>query len=134
MKEERIKELCSEMLKQLGFATVPKDEQCEMQGDYNWQIAMATFRTLISETKNIPVVIENRNTEPKELVNSPNHYNMYSVEAFEMARRIWGNEAVATTCEIDAFYYRMRLGHKDNVEQELKKEAWNLNKAEELRK
>ena len=72
-------------------------------------------------------------TKPKEAVNSPNHYNRYSVEAIEMAVRIFGKEKVAIACEIDAFYYRMRLGLKDDFKQDLAKEKWNLDKAKELR-
>ena len=45
-----------------------------------------------------------------EMVNHPNHYNRYSVEAVEMARRIWGDEALITAAEITAFFYRMRMG------------------------
>ena len=69
-----------------------------------------------------------------EMVNSPVHYNRYSVEVIEMLRRIYGTEATALFCEMTAFVYRMRMGTKpDNpIEQELAKEAWNLNKAKEL--
>ena len=71
-----------------------------------------------------------------EMVNSPAHYNRYSVEVIEMLRRIYGTEATALFCEMTAFVYRMRMGTKpDNpIEQELAKEEWNLNKAKEFRK
>lgn len=46
---------------------------------------------------------------------------------------IFGKEAVRQYCLITAFKYRMRLGHKDAVDQELKKEKWYLDKAEELK-
>ena len=36
-------------------------------------------------------------------------------------------------CEMTAFKYRMRLGHKDQVDQEMGKEKWYLDKANELR-
>lgn len=42
----------------------------------------------------------------------PDYYNRYSIEAVEMARRIWGDEALCTTAEITAFFYRMRAGMK----------------------
>lgn len=69
-----------------------------------------------------------------EMVNSPAHYNRYSVEVIEMLRRIYGTEATALFCEMTAFVYRMRMSTKpDNpIEQELAKEVWNLNKAKEL--
>lgn len=70
-----------------------------------------------------------------EMVNHPNHYNRYSVEAVEMARRIWGDEALITAAEITAFFYRMRMGLKpeNSVQQELDKENFWLNYAKKLR-
>ena len=70
-----------------------------------------------------------------EMVNHPNHYNRYSVEAVEMARRIWGDEALITAAEITAFFYRMRMGLKpeNSVQQELDKEYFWLNYAKKLR-
>lgn len=61
-------------------------------------------------------------------VNSPDYYNRYSVEVVEMARRIWGDEAMKTAAEITAFIYRMRMGTKpDNpIEQDFEKEEWWL--------
>ena len=70
-----------------------------------------------------------------EMVNHPNHYNRYSVEAVEMARRIWGDDALITAAEITAFFYRMRMGLKpeNSVQQELDKENFWLNYAKKLR-
>lgn len=67
--------------------------------------------------------------ENYEMVNHPSHYNRYSVEAVEMARRIWGDEALKTAAEITAFFYRMRMGLKpdNSVQQELNKEEYWLN-------
>ena len=69
-----------------------------------------------------------------EMVNHPSHYNRYSIEAVEMARRIWGDEAMKTAAEITAFFYRMRMGLKpeNSVEQELEKEKFWLNYAKNL--
>ena len=55
----------------------------------------------------------------------PDYYNRYSVEAVEMARRIWGDEALKHAAEIQAFFYRMRMGSKpgNSIMQELEKEA-----------
>ena len=71
-----------------------------------------------------------------EHVNSPTHYNTYSIETIDMMVRVFGKDKVADFCEINAFKYRMRMGTKpDNaIEQDLKKEQWYLNKAKELRK
>ena len=37
---------------------------------------------------------EVKKEETYEYVNHPSHYNRYSIEAVEMARRIWGDDAV----------------------------------------
>lgn len=63
----------------------------------------------------------------------PPRYNQYSIETLEMMRRIWGNEATIMWCEMTAFKYRMRLGHKDNIESELEKESFYLNYAKRLK-
>ena len=69
-----------------------------------------------------------------EMVNHPSHNNRYSIEAVEMARRIWGDEAMKTAAEITAFFYRMRMGLKpeNSVQQELEKEEFWLNYAKNL--
>lgn len=68
-----------------------------------------------------------------EYVNSPKHYNQYDVETIDMMERIWGIEKTITFCELNAFKYRMRLGFKDEMEQDFKKEQWYLSKVNELR-
>lgn len=72
-------------------------------------------------------------TEVKEQVNHPIHYNQYSIEVIDMMISIWGRDETALFCEMNAFKYRMRLGHKDDIQQDLKKEQWYLNKAKEIR-
>jgi len=66
---------------------------------------------------------------------NPIHYKGYSVETIEMMVRIFGAENVATHCEINAFKYRMRLGKKqgESITDDLAKEKWYLDKANELR-
>lgn len=70
----------------------------------------------------------------KDKIN-PDHYKRYSLEAIDMMRSVYGDDAVAMYCEMTAFKYRMRMGTKpgEPVEDDLKKEAWYLNKAKELR-
>lgn len=70
--------------------------------------------------------MENKN------VNHPSHYNQYPIETIEMMERIFGREKTRDWCIMTAFKYRMRLGHKDNYEQDFAKEQWYLNKAAEL--
>ena len=71
-----------------------------------------------------------------EVVDHPAHYNQYPIETIDMMVRIWGNEATARWCEMTAFKYRMRMGHKpdNDTAQDIEKERWYLNKAMELRK
>ncbi len=73
--------------------------------------------------------VENKN---EEQVNHPARYNQYPIEAIDMMEAIWGRKAVIDFCLMNAFKYRMRLGHKDNVKQDMAKEQWYLNKANEL--
>ena len=70
-----------------------------------------------------------------EMVDHPNHYNLYDIEAIDMIERIWGAENAALWCEITAFKYRMRMGTKpgEDVTRDLNKEQWYLKKAKELR-
>ena len=72
--------------------------------------------------------------EIEDKINHPNYYNRYSVEAVEMARRIWGDEALKQAAEITAFFYRMRAGVKPEnpIEQDLNKEQWWLDYAKSL--
>lgn len=64
---------------------------------------------------------------------SPSHYRAYDMESIEMMIRIWGKQRVAEWCEITAFKYRCRVGMKDDVQQDLQKEAYYLAKWKELR-
>jgi len=67
-------------------------------------------------------------------VNHPKHYNDYPIEVINMMIKIWGRDKVRDYCEINAFKYRMRLGHKnpDHFQEDFDKEQWYLNKAKEL--
>lgn len=67
-------------------------------------------------------------------VNHPSHYNGYDVECIEMMRRIWGDEEVRIFCKLNALKYRMRMGHKDDINQDFAKEKWYVDKMKELEK
>lgn len=62
--------------------------------------------------------------EDYEMVNHPQHYNLYSEETIEIMKDIYGPDAVALWSEMTAFKYRMRMGAKPGspVEQDLEKE------------
>ena len=70
---------------------------------------------------------------PKDNIN-PSHYKQYPVEVINMMVSIFGAQKVIDFCILTAFTYRMRLGHKDDMKQELEKEKWYMDKAEELKK
>ncbi len=70
--------------------------------------------------------------EDKEMVDHPSHYNQYPKETIDMMVDIFGRDAVRQWCVITAFKYRMRMGLKDDIEQDFDKEQWYLNKAKEL--
>ena len=67
----------------------------------------------------------------KDQIN-PAHYKKYDVETIDMMISIWGVKETISYCIMTAFKYRMRLGHKDDLKQELNKEKWYLDKAKEL--
>lgn len=71
-------------------------------------------------------------SEQKDQIN-PSHYKQYPLESIQMMEAIWGTQKTMDFCYMTAYKYRMRIGHKDNVEQELKKERWYLDKAEQLK-
>lgn len=81
------------------------------------------------------ISLQTPSEEEYDYVN-PNHYKNFSKEAIDMMIDIWGKEAVATYCEINAFKYKIRVGDKPDqpIERDLKKAKWYLNKAKELQK
>lgn len=93
-----------------------------------------------AEDNNIEIVEEkkedSKEEEHYEMVNSPKHYNQYGMEVIDVIEKVFGKENTAMWCEITAFKYRMRMGLKpdNSVEQDLAKEKWYLDKAEELRR
>lgn len=91
-------------------------------------------KKIIETGKKVPKILKGEK-ENYEMVNHPNHYNLYDIEAIDMIERIWGKEKAALWCEITAFKYRMRMGTKpgENIQRDLNKEQWYLNKAKELR-
>lgn len=69
-----------------------------------------------------------------EQVNHPAHYNQYPIEIIDMMIIMFGKEATFYFCLLNAFKYRMRAGNKLNLEEDLAKEQWYLEKAKELDK
>lgn len=67
-------------------------------------------------------------------VNHPSHYNQYPIEIIDMMIVLFGTEATFYFCLLNAFKYRMRAGNKQNLEEDLAKETWYLDKAKEIDK
>jgi len=95
-----------------------------------FNIAESIKKQMESSKKRPPILVR---TDTREDVINPSHYKQYPFEAIEMMEKIWGPEKTAWYCEMTAFKYRMRLGHKDGVDQEMGKEKWYLDKAKELK-
>lgn len=66
---------------------------------------------------------------------NPTHYKKNSIEVIDMMVAIHGPAKVADYCEITAFKYRMRMGHKPDqpIEREMEKVNWYEAKAVQLR-
>ena len=92
------------------------------------------FADINSLNKKVPY-IKSENLAEYENVNHPQHYNNYSKEVIDMMVDVFGKENTALFCEMNAFKYRMRMGTKpgNDINQDLDKEQWYLNKAKELR-
>ena len=112
---------------------------------YNWEKTLYNIREggFCSTSESTPTpnsdstpAPQYEDTPPYDYVH-PSHYKKNGdIETIDMMIRIWGEERVADYCEINAFKYRMRMGHKPNqtVMQEYKKAKWYEDKAKELRK
>ncbi len=103
---------------------------------FNNDVSLLNNNSIIPTYNNIQFIYQDEEHEyiEKEQVNHPNHYNSYPIEVIDMMLDIWGIEKVIDFCYINAFKYRMRIGLKDDMEQDLKKEQWYINKAKELEK
>ena len=131
--------------------------------DYNKHESSESFRKIISNSKKLAEQLKNHKgnsnifsriasikeackkvtdnnnnaveNKPYEMVDHPKHYNTYDIETIEMMLRIWGPEATALWCTMTAFKYRMRMGTKPTspVAEDLEKETWYLNKANEIK-
>lgn len=68
------------------------------------------------------------------MVNHPSHYNLPDrKECIDEMIDIYGLKDVAKWCEITAYKYKYRAGHKDNLTQDVQKAIWYTIKAHELK-
>ena len=69
-----------------------------------------------------------------EMVNHPSHYNLPNrKECIDEMIDIYGLKDVAKWCEITAYKYKYRAGHKGSVIEDMSKAAWYIIKARELK-
>ena len=78
------------------------------------------------------VSLHNKYLRNMEQVNHPQTIKPTMPETIDMMIRIWGIQETISFCKLNAFKYRMRAGHKDNAEQDIKKALWYENKLNEL--
>lgn len=68
-----------------------------------------------------------------DMVNHPSHYNLPDrKECIDEMIDIYGLKDVAKWCEITAYKYKYRAGHKGSVIEDMSKAAWYTVKAREL--
>ena len=69
-----------------------------------------------------------------DMVNHPSHYNLPDrKECIDEMIDIYGLKDVAKWCEITAYKYKYRAGHKGSVVEDMSKAAWYTVKARELK-
>lgn len=69
-----------------------------------------------------------------DMVNHPRHYNLPDrKECIDEMIDIYGLKDVAKWCEITAYKYKYRAGHKGSVTEDMSKAAWYTVKACELK-
>ena len=68
-----------------------------------------------------------------DMVNHPSHYNLPDrKECIDEMIDIYGLKDVAKWCEITAYKYKYRAGHKGSVVEDISKATWYTVKAREL--
>lgn len=68
-----------------------------------------------------------------DMVNHPSHYNLPDrKECIDEMIDIYGLKDVAKWCEITAYKYEYRAGHKGSVAEDMSKAEWYIFKAHEL--
>lgn len=65
-------------------------------------------------------------------VNHPNHYNNNKIECIDAMIAAYGEDAVKSFCQCNAFKYIWRFDKKNQIE-DLKKAIWYINKYIELK-
>lgn len=71
-------------------------------------------------------------SEYKEMVSHPSHYQGNKIECIEAMIDVFGKEKVSDFCELNAFKYQWRANKKGTDLQDKKKAIWYLDKYIEL--
>lgn len=71
-------------------------------------------------------------SEPKEMVNHPEHYKIGDLECLDVMLHLYGKEAILHFCMLNSFKYQWRCNVKGKCVEDLKKSRWYLNKYLEL--
>lgn len=67
-----------------------------------------------------------------DMVNEPPHYE-HGMECIDEMVLVFGKEKVMDFCLLNCWKYRYRAPYKNNVEQDMEKSRWYLNKYKELK-
>ena len=76
--------------------------------------------------------LDEESTNNQEMVDHPAHYNTGKREVIEEMRLIFGDEAVAAFCKLNAYKYMRRADHKGHKEEDLKKAEWYMDYLEKM--
>ena len=65
-------------------------------------------------------------------VNHPSHYETGNFECIDVMAEVFGDESLKEYCLINTFKYLYRCKRKNNMNEDVKKAIWYLNKYVEL--
>lgn len=78
-----------------------------------------------------PMIMEKEKIE-HDPVNHPSHYETGKYQCIDVMEEVFGIEDVKAFCLCNAFKYLYRAKHKVNMEEDLRKCVWYVNKWVEL--
>lgn len=79
-----------------------------------------------------PVNDDDNDEGAADMVNEPPHY-IHGMECIDEMVLVFGKEAVMNFCLCNAWKYRYRAPYKGNIEENMEKSRWYLNKYKELK-
>lgn len=94
--------------------------------------ALADDIVEVIESEDSIEVVAEEELDSKEMVNHPEHYNSGGMETIEEMKMIFGIEATANFCLLNAWKYRARAPYKSNPAEDMEKANWYIAKYSEL--